>query len=106
MDDEQSRWVSTFRKGLAFLFFITPFIGAVVTVITRNLSRHRLHENFHTHFALVFNILLLLQIVAMIYGLAKHRGRKESMGLLVATLTVITLLIAVVEPALLLRSSL
>lgn len=104
VDGEQALWINYIRRAIAWLFFISPFIAAIITLITRNLSRHRLHENFHTDFAVVFNILLLLQIVAIIYGLAKHRSRKESMGLLVATLTFMTVLIVVVEPALLLRS--
>ena len=106
VDEEQIAWISGIRKAIAFLLFITPFISAFLCLIAKNLARHRLHENFHAPYTLVFFLLLLLQIIAIIYGLAKHQSRKESMGLLVGTLSVLVVFILVVEPALLLKTNL
>lgn len=106
IDEEQTTWLSALRRIFAFIFFITPFIAACVCLIAKNIAKHRLHENFHAQYIYLLVILTLLQIIAIAYGLARHSSRKESMGLLVATLSFIAVFILVVEPALLLKTSL
>lgn len=106
VDEEQTAWVYGIRKVFAFFLFITPFISAFLCLGAKNLARHRLHENFHVPYVVVFSLLLFLQLVAIAYGLAKHKSRKECMGLLVATLSFLVVFILVVEPALLLKTNL
>jgi len=106
VDDEQTAWLAVFRRIFAFILFVTPFIAAVVCSIARNIAKHRLHENFHAQYIYLLVILVILQLVAIAYGLARHSDRKDSMGLLVATLSFMAVFILVVEPALLLKTSL
>lgn len=106
IDEEQVIWLAALRRVFAFLLFVMPFIAAASCLIAKNIAKHRLHENFHAQYIYLLIILALLQLVAIIYGLARHSSRKESMGLLVATLSFMAVFILVAEPALLLKTSL